>query len=55
MTLGIMRAKCPTRRRGEEVEDTWLSKAMYAMHEHGTWHSKSHVLSACQVHAFATN
>ena len=55
VTLGIMRAKCPTRRRGEEVEDTWLSKAMCAMHEHGTWHSKSHVLSACQVHAFATN
>ena len=55
VTLGIMRAKCPTRRRGEEVEDTWLSKAMCAMHEHGTWHSKSHVSSACQMHAFALN
>ena len=44
VTLGIMRAKCPTRRRGEEVEDTWLSKAMCAIHEHGI------VKAMCQVH-----
>ena len=55
VTLGLMRAKCPARRRGEEVEDTRLSKVMCDMHEHGTWHSKSHVSSACQVQAFASN
>ena len=32
VTLGIMRSKCPTRRRGEEVEDTWPSKAMNMAH-----------------------
>ena len=51
MTIGIMRAKCTTRRKGEEIEDIWFSNAMCAMHEHGTWHSKSHVSSACQVDA----